>query len=67
MKKNYESPQIEIIDIEVEKGYGNSIEPPVGGGNHGWDQVDKWSELKTSIQRQGGYPTERLWQPRFVL
>lgn len=37
MKKNYESPQIEIIEIEVEKGYGNSIEPPVGGGNHGWD------------------------------
>ena len=34
--KNYESPQVEIIEIEVEKGFATS--PPFGGedGEEDW-------------------------------
>ena len=29
-KQSYESPQLEIIEVEIEKGFANS-NPPVGG------------------------------------
>lgn len=38
MKKSYEVPQIEIIEVEIEKGFAgsNSLENPVDGGQFGW-------------------------------
>ena len=30
MKKNYETPEIEVIDVRIEKGFATS---PGGGGN----------------------------------
>lgn len=37
MKKGYIAPEIEIIEVEVEKGFaGSQLEVPGVGGNHGW-------------------------------
>lgn len=29
----YEAPQVKIIEVEVEKGFANSLELPKDGGN----------------------------------
>ena len=37
MKKPYESPIVESIDIKIEKGFANSnIESPEDGGEFDW-------------------------------
>lgn len=37
MKNSYIAPEIEIIEVEVEKGFaGSQLEVPGVGGNHGW-------------------------------
>ena len=36
MKCRYIAPQVEIIEVEVEAGFAQSIERPSGGGNHDW-------------------------------
>ena len=40
MNKTYEAPEIEIIEVEVEKGFAasgnNPLEDPTNGGNFGW-------------------------------
>ena len=36
MKEIYESPLIEIIEVQVELGFANSQLPGVGDGEQGW-------------------------------
>jgi hypothetical protein len=37
MKKPYITPEVEIVDVVIEKGFaGSDIETPGMGGNHGW-------------------------------
>lgn len=40
MNKNYESPEVEIIEVEIEEGFAasgnNPLEDPSNGGNHDW-------------------------------
>lgn len=36
MKKTYVIPQIEIVEVSIEKGYAMSMEEPGKGGNHDW-------------------------------
>jgi hypothetical protein len=33
---NYETPEVEVIEVEVEKGFATSP-----GGNEGWGEDDK--------------------------
>lgn len=40
MKSSYIVPEIEIIEVEVEKGFaGSQLETPGVGGNHGWGKA----------------------------
>ena len=38
MKKIYEVPQIEIVEVKIEKGFAgsNSLVNPTDGGQFGW-------------------------------
>lgn len=36
MKKNYDSPQIEVIEIQVEKGFAESQLPTLNDGGVGF-------------------------------
>lgn len=37
MKKPYITPEVEIVEVAIEKGFaGSDIETPGMGGNHGW-------------------------------
>lgn len=37
MEKFYEQPQIEVIEVEIEKGFAaTSLENPEDGGETGW-------------------------------
>ena len=35
-KRVYLAPQLEVIEVEVEVGFAQSIEKPSSGGNHDW-------------------------------
>ena len=35
-KRAYLAPQLEVIEVEVEAGFAQSIEKPSSGGNHDW-------------------------------
>ncbi|MBR5281579.1 MAG: hypothetical protein IKU22_02225 [Alistipes sp.] len=35
-KRVYLAPQLEVIEVEVEAGFAQSIEKPSSGGNHDW-------------------------------
>ena len=35
-KRIYLVPQLEVIEVEVEAGFAQSIEKPSSGGNHDW-------------------------------
>jgi hypothetical protein len=38
MKKTYEAPQVELVEVEIEKGFAgsDSLENPTDGGQFGW-------------------------------
>lgn len=37
MENTYQTPQIEVLEINVEQGFASSGEPAGGAGSSGWD------------------------------
>ncbi len=37
-KQSYTAPEIEVLDITVERGFANTLENPEIGPEQGWDK-----------------------------